>query len=97
MTCIDKLRDDNVDVGNIEFHLVNELRVKVPSSWNSIKNLIEAINNTSCFVFYSDTNSYRSFHDLAGENERIGYSSFYELHYAIIHSAEDIRFQQKIS
>ena len=93
---INALREENVDINNIDFHRKNELWIKVP--WNATESLIRTLLDKRTFVFYSNTASYNSFYQLLGSDahDQFTFTSFYEFHHAIISSQEDIRSQQQI-
>ena len=56
---VTKLRNESLDVENLNFHKENELRIKGPKEWGITNRLVEAIEEsdslTSTFVFYSNT------------------------------------------
>ena len=100
---IQKIREESIDLSNVEFHYKNELRIKLPVIWNTEESLIETIKKISgnIFVFYSDTSCYRSFYgmcdNILGNSKVTNFVSFYELHSAITNSTQDIRPQQRIA
>lgn len=102
------IRSDNMDVGNVEFHKKNELKIKTPEQWAIRDDLIDAIvsfsfkSNSSIpnvYVVYSDTSCYVDFYEKIKQRKISGdlkYGSYFELFYAISSSSQDIRMQQRM-
>jgi len=99
---IDKIRENEIDAGNLDFHRKNELYIKAPQEWETKKNLSEALDKLAgqnIFIFYSDTPCYSSFYELISDrlnSNLIEFTSFFELHSAILNANQDIRLQRKI-
>lgn len=100
---IGALRQQKLDLDNVQFNSQYELRLKVPESWNVNEQLLYAIresniNFSSMFVFYSDTQSYRKFYDMIESESAndVKFRSYFEFYAAIMNSSHDIRGQQAI-
>ena len=100
-----QFRNDHIDSDNVSFHRENELKIKVPKSWDvhsrCIEALLESKSRNNVYVLYSGTPCYANFHGLVEQISKnadyFKYCSFFELQCAIMNSHEDIRLQQRIT
>ena len=103
---IKAIKNENIDLNNLDFHCKFELIIKAPESWNLFWELCNAIlegnpefYRESMCVFYSDTDCYRKAVkslDFEEEDKDIKLLSYYELHSAIATSSHDVRPQKRI-
>jgi len=94
----EKLREEYSDLSNIDFHIQNELKIKVPGEWDVENCLFKAVKekqDSSILVFYSDTQSYKKLYSLCKDQD-YEFHSFFELYFAIMNSAQDVRHQERI-
>jgi hypothetical protein len=98
-------RSHCLDLDNVAFHQGNELQIKVSGRWYCYDALKESLDENDFFdsrnqvyVLYSDTRCYRRICKSLGDfYDRVSFCSFYELHFAIMNSSQDIRPQKRIT
>lgn len=100
-------RKTAVDLDNVQFHKSFELKIKAPVSWNAKQDVVDAltlkkVHPSKIAVVYSNTSCYKEFCTIIKDSidedtdNEIFFMSYYEFHYAIINSSQDIRLQQRI-
>lgn len=88
------LRDENLDLPNVEFHRRFGLSVHAPQSWPTVRigaALWERVKNTmpKLVLIFSSTSSYQELHKYFGDS--VEYCSWYEIYTAMQMSGSDVR------